>query len=252
MKYLTIFESDNFTAANSFASRKAAADYINNCAKAANARALENNENGNFIIESKGDNKCLFTVKIEPVDTEVKFELTTNNGSEAETTYYNTRKALVDKVHKTLDGYDFDASVEEDNTGEWAVRSSNRNLNVALSAKLVVMAAEDTVVSSYQSCDMLGFCKNITASLAKLSQDNTILTADQLKAGRKKGIVNLAIGAGIAILGGLMSYASYSNARPGEKYTIYTGLIVIGVVDAVCGLYYLINPKATLPKNKKK
>lgn len=252
MKYLTIFQSDKLTAASSFTSHKLAVDYINNCAKAADARALENNENGTFLIESKKDNQSIFTVKIEPVDTEVKYELTSNDGSKTETTYYTTRKALIDKVHETLDGYGFDASTEEDTTGEWSVRSSERNLNLTLSAKLTVMADGDTVVSSYQSCDMLAFSKNITANLAKVDQDNTILTADQLKAGRKKGLVNLCIGLAIAAVGGLMSYVSYSNARPGEKYTIYTGFIAIGVIDAICGLYYLINPKATISKNKKK
>ena len=249
MKYLTIFQSDKLTTASTFVTRKAAVDYVNNCAKAAGTKALENSETGTFLLESSA---TTFNIEIEPVDTEVKYELTYNNGEKIQTTYHATRKALIDAVHKVLDQYGFDASAEEDIVGEWSIRKPEAHLQVALSAKLVVMTDGETVVSSYQSCDMLGFSKNIANNLAKLDQDNTVLTTDQLKAGRKKGILNLALGAAIALVGAGMSYASYSNARPGERYTIYTGLIVIGVIDAICGLYYLINPKATLPKNKKK
>ena len=50
------------------------------------------------------------------------------------------------------------------------------------------------------------------------------------------------MGPGIAALGGILSFVSYNNAKPGESYTIYTGIIVIGIIDAICGIYYLIRP----------
>ncbi len=62
----------------------------------------------------------------------------------------------------------------------------------------------------------------------------------------KRGLINLLVGAGIAALGGILSFVSY-NAKPGESYTIYTGIIVIGIIDAICGIYYLIRPSAALP-----
>lgn len=115
------------------------------------------------------------------------------------------------------------------------------------------MGSEDeNVVASYDSADMQAFCKNFDQEVTTLAAANQVENAELLKSGRKKGLINLGVGAAIAIVGALISYASYSNAKPGQTYTVYTGIIAIGVIDAVCGLYYLINPKATLPKDKKK
>ncbi len=59
---------------------------------------------------------------------------------------------------------------------------------------------------------------------------------------RKRAIKEFLIGAAVAIAGGAMTYFSYENARPGESYTIFTGLIVLGVIYAVKGLYGIILP----------
>lgn len=59
---------------------------------------------------------------------------------------------------------------------------------------------------------------------------------------RKRGIKELLIGAAIAAVGGLASYASYSSARAGETYTVYTGVIAIGIVYALKGAFDLAFP----------
>lgn len=67
---------------------------------------------------------------------------------------------------------------------------------------------------------------------------------------RKNGIIEFAVGAGVAALGGIMSYVSYNNAGPGETYTVYTGFIALGIVYAVKGLIDIAFPNA-FKKNKK-
>lgn len=67
---------------------------------------------------------------------------------------------------------------------------------------------------------------------------------------RKNGIIEFAVGAGVAALGGIMSYISYSSAKAGETYTVYTGFIVLGAVYAVKGLIDIAFPNA-FNKNKK-
>ena len=59
---------------------------------------------------------------------------------------------------------------------------------------------------------------------------------------RKRGIKELLIGVAIAAVGGLASYASYSSARAGETYTVYTGVIAIGIVYALKGAFDLAFP----------
>ena len=61
-------------------------------------------------------------------------------------------------------------------------------------------------------------------------------------AGRKKALKEFLIGAAIAAAGGIATAVSYNSARPGGTYTVYTGLIALGVVYAVIGLWGLIFP----------
>lgn len=255
MKYLTIFQLGDFESATSFNSKKDATAFIEDCAKAAKTKALENREDNSYLMEIKSENGTKeLRASIKPVDTTVKYELSyEKNGLHVETSYHDTRKAVVEQVKTILDELGYDASDKENNAGKWSINNPEQNLTVSLTAKLVVMGSEgENVVASYDSAEMLDFCKHIDASVAQLSVAQAAENADLLKAGRKKGLINLGIGIAIAAVGGLISYASYANAKPGETYTVYTGIIVVGIIDAVCGLYYLINPKATLPKDKKK
>ncbi len=59
---------------------------------------------------------------------------------------------------------------------------------------------------------------------------------------RKRALKELLLGAAVAIAGAVMTYASYEGARAGESYTIYTGLIVVGAIYALKGLYGVILP----------
>ena len=58
------------------------------------------------------------------------------------------------------------------------------------------------------------------------------------------GIIEFLLGAGITA-------ASYNSASPGGTYTIFGGLIFVGIYNFFRGLYYLANPKALLKKIKK-
>ncbi len=66
---------------------------------------------------------------------------------------------------------------------------------------------------------------------------------------RKKALKEFLIGAGFAALGGIATFASYNSARPGGTYTVYTGIIVLGAVYAIKGLFGLIFPNAFKKKS---
>lgn len=66
---------------------------------------------------------------------------------------------------------------------------------------------------------------------------------------RKKAVKEFAIGLAAAILGAGISFASYNSARPGETYTVYTGVIVLGVIYACKGAFGLVFPMG-LKKSK--
>lgn len=256
MKYLTIFQLGDFESATSFTTKKDATEYIKDCATAVKTKALENQENSSYLLEVNTSDGKTHELKatIKPVDTDIKYELAyEKNGQSEEPTYYTTRKAVVDQAKKLLDELGYDASPAENRAGKWAINNPEQNLTVSLNAKLVVMGSEgENIVASYSAADMKDFCKNFEQGLTTLNEAEQTEQTELIKAGRKKGLINLGIGAAIAIVGALISYASYANAKPGQTYTVYTGIIAVGVIDALCGLYYLINPKATLPKDKKK
>lgn len=248
MKHLAIFQLDNFETAIGFDTKQALIDYIEACAKEAKTNALKN-ESGKSYIISLPNNRQL-NIALQEVDTLIKYELSyEKNGENIETSYYPTRAKLVSAAHKILDELDFEASKEEDSLGSWQASSTEPKLEAKLSGHLVLVGSEqDNVLESYNCVDMEYFCAHSEVELAKLDAKAKTVKAASLKDGRKKGLINLGIGLAIAAVGALISFISYNNAKPGETYTVYTGIIVIGIIDAICGLYYLVNPKAALPK----
>lgn len=258
MKYLTIFKfntqaKNNYQFAKAFDSKAAAEKFVKSCAESAKTNALKNTENETFLIEVTHENTTNeITAEIKPIDTTAKYELTYEKNSEnIETNYFKTEDELIKSASKILDEYGYEAAPEETRYFHWKVNDSAKNLSVTLRGHLVIMGdGDNNVVASYDIIDLEYFFKHFTDEITKLQVAAKVTKTADLKDARKKGLVNLLVGAGIAALGGILSFVSYNNAKPGESYTIYTGIIVIGIIDAICGIYYLIRPSAALPKDK--
>lgn len=255
MNYLVVFRLDGFKTATNFATKKDATAFIKECAEAVKSKALKNSESDEYIIEIKsGGDSVELKANIESIDAKIKYELSYDKNDEhIETSYYETRKAAVAAAKKILDELGYDASAEENNVGSWSISNAEQNLSARLKAKLVLVGSDqDNVVESYNCIDMKNFCKNFDTEYAKIQTAKKVVKNGIVKDARKKGFTNLGIGLGIAALGGILSLVSYNTAKPGETYTVYTGLIVVGIIDALCGVYYLVNPKAALPKDQRK
>lgn len=253
MKYLALFQLEDFKVAESFTSKTAAETFIKTTAQKIKAKALQNSETKDFLLTFENDTNAEITAKVEPVDTDVKYALAYHKDGELiETTYHASRKAAVTQATKILDQNGYEASPAETGLGRWSINNAEQNLQIELELDLVLLSSSNTVVETYRSVDLVWYFKNHDVAVAEIATTNQTINADLLKSARKKGLTNLFIGLGIAALGGILSLVSYNTAKPGERYTVYTGFIAVGIIDALIGLYYLINPKAALPKDKKK
>ena len=255
MKYLTIFKINDFVMAEAHDNKQAAEDFVQKCAKAGKTKALKNQENESYIIEVTNAEKTQeIQVEIQKVDTEIKYELSYDqNGNHVETSFHPTRTTLVNQAKKILDQLGYEAAAEETTAGKWAIDNDEQNLHVTLTGKIALIGSEESnIIAEYANPDMVQFFKTIDTSLARLAAEQEILTADALKVARKRGFTNLGIGLAIAAGGALLTFFSYSTAKVGERYTVFTGLIAVGIIDALCGIYYIIRPKAALPKKKAK
>ncbi len=251
MKYLAIFEYQNLTAAETFDTKASASSYVKKCATAAKTAALSSDSSDKYLIEIKNQNAEI-KARIEAVDTNVKYQLITRkNQNVTDIAYYDTRKAAETAAHEILDAAGFEASTSEDQNGEWSATPKDSSDTLTITLRLVLKSSSDDVVASYSATNMEYFCAHFADAKAELEVSNQLITAEVLKSARKKGLTNLGIGIAIAVVGIIISFISYQTAKAGERYTIYTGIIAIGVIDALCGLYYLINPKAALPKDKR-
>lgn len=252
MKYLTIFQMDKFQSAIGFDTKEAAEKFIKDCATAGKTKALKNNETDEYIL-AMNDGKEL-CASIKEVDTLIKYEITYDkNGERVETSYYDTREAAVKAAKKIIDDLDYTASEEENHYGHWSIDNSEQNLKVNVQLKLVLMGAErQNVIEAYNCYDMEYAASHFDEIAAEYALVEKVTATVTVKEARKRGIKNLCIGLAIAAAGLIFTGLSYSNAKPGGTYTVYTGVIAIGVIDAFVGLYYIINPKAALPKDKKK
>lgn len=252
MKYLTIFDINHLHSATGFNSKADAAKYIKECAAAAKTKALENVETSTYILTMPDGQEM--TARIESVDTTVKYQLIYDRNHEhVETSYHATRAALVKAAEKIVDQLDFVATPEENARAIWHIQNTEENFSASLGGKLVLVgSANDNIIESYQCYDMIAFCKNYAREIQLLTAVDHASKTSTIASARKKGLTNLLLGLGIAAVGGILSLISYHNAKAGESYTVYTGIIAIGVVDACIGIYYLINPKAALPKDERK
>jgi hypothetical protein len=75
-------------------------------------------------------------------------------------------------------------------------------------------------------------------------EDSCLYCGANLKAGyRAKGLKTMVIGIAMAALGGIITAISYSSARGGGRYFIFTGLILFGVVYFFIGLFNTLTGK---------
>lgn len=252
MNYLTIFQMDKFQSAISFSTKKKAEDYIKTCATAGKTKALKNHESDDYLLDMSNGREL--KVSIREIDALVKYELTYDKNDErVETSYYETRESAVTAAKKILDDLDYSASDEENYYGHWSIDNPEQKLKVRVNLHLVIVGTEhDNVIESYNCYDMKYAASHFDEIIAEYELVEDVTKTVVVKEARKRGLKNLGIGAAIAIAGLIFTGISYNTAKPGEKYTIFTGVIAIGIVDALFGLYYLINPKAALPKDKKK
>ncbi len=259
MKYLAIIQLETLNAATAFSTKAAAEKYLKECADLAQLKTVAGEKEGSYtFVDQNGKTEDStrstaidkLSARIEPVDVEVKYQLVYDkNDKNVETQLYDDRKALVTEADKIIDQHEYNATKDEDMMGRWSIDNLDQSLKIDLTAKLVLLSSKDEhVVSSYDSVDMKAFFHNFNQSVEQLNTTVANASANELKAARKKGFVNLGIGLVIAAVGGILSLVSYNNAKPGEKYTIYTGIIAIGAVDACLGLWYIINPKAGIKK----
>lgn len=110
-----------------------------------------------------------------------------------------------------------------------------------------------SVLKSFANMDMRYFFKNFDNIVG---QGATIPEAElePLLAQVRSKAVNLIIyGILEMIVGGGLTATSYSNASStGGTYTIFWGLVIVGIWSFIRGIYYCCNPKAMLKKVLKK
>jgi hypothetical protein len=81
----------------------------------------------------------------------------------------------------------------------------------------------------------LGIPQQLSAQIVARAQE--LRTEAIRQANRRAGWQTAAKGAGLATLGGVVTLWSYSAAEAGGSYVVTTGLLAVGVVYTVAGLY---------------
>lgn len=106
--------------------------------------------------------------------------------------------------------------------------------------------AKQKLAESFDCVDMRYFFKNfknITNQMKSEMNVNLQPVLDQIRA-KATGLIIRGIIE--ALIGGGLTAASYNAASPGSRFTIFSGLIIVGIWNFFKGFYYLVNPKALL------
>lgn len=252
MKCLAIFQYQDLQTAKEFKDLASAEKAIKACATAAKTKALKSTDRESYILENNGRE---ISVEIQEIDAEISYQLNYNNNGATETSSYDTHSAAEKAAEKIVDDLGYNGSADEKALGHWTIDNPEANLTVDLKIILILKTKDqDTAIADYNAVEPKFFCTHLDEMLAEAATVAKTEQSTQLKDARKSGWRNLFIGIAIAAAGGLLTLISYANTKPGSTYHIYTGLIVVGIVDAFVGLYYVIRPKAALktPKNRKK
>ena len=111
-------------------------------------------------------------------------------------------------------------------------------------------SSKQSLSASFGNMDMRCFFKNFDDMQARMKAEFDAELEPVLEQIRSKASGILGRGILEAIIGGILTAASYNSSSPGGTFTIFSGLIIIGIWNFFKGLYYLVNPKALLKKIK--
>lgn len=250
MKYLAIFRANGLQTAIDFNNASDAEKYIKTCAAAAKTKALKSTESNSYILTV---NNQEITVEVQKIDAKLSYQLANHQNGATETASYATRASGVKAAKAILDQLDFEASTTENQLGHWTANNDQVKAEIKLSLTLETTDGASEICR-YDAIEPKYFCTHLDAVQNDHATQAVASQTAQLADARKTGWKNLAIGLAIAAAGGLLTLVSYTNTKPGGSYRIYTGLIVVGIIDALVGLYYVIRPKSALktPKEPKK
>lgn len=111
-------------------------------------------------------------------------------------------------------------------------------------------ASRQTVNKSFNSVDMRYFFSHLDEMQDRMKAELDAELEPVLQQIREKATGLIIRGILEAIVGGVLTAASYGSAssRGGGVYTIFYGLIIFGIWNALKGIYYACNPKAALKK----
>lgn len=111
------------------------------------------------------------------------------------------------------------------------------------------------IIDTFCSMDMRFYFRHYYGSNHRMDNEESAAfesTVDEdsiLSQIRARAVGRIILGMVEALVGGGLTAASYSTiAKSGGTYTIYTGLICVGIINFFRGFYYLCNPKARLKK----
>ena len=110
--------------------------------------------------------------------------------------------------------------------------------------------SKQTISESFGCMDMRYFFKNFDNLEEQMKAELDAELKPVLDQVRAKASGLVIRGIIEALIGGGLTAASYNAASPGGTYTIFGGLLIVGVWNFFKGLYYLANPKALLEKAK--
>jgi hypothetical protein len=110
-------------------------------------------------------------------------------------------------------------------------------------------SSKQTILESYLNIDMRRFFENYRFAKKHVQEKVDKDIEPLLGAVRAKAVGLFVRGVLEALIGGLITLASYNSASSkGGYYTIFYGLIIVGAWNALKGLYYMINPKSLIKK----
>lgn len=251
MKHTVIFTLNDFDSAYSFDTKQDAIDYIYQCSSLL----------GDSITELKQVNDIKYEAKVVKTGGKVKFDLLESQESDIayelvisendkiiDTRRFDNRKSALESVAELLANENTKLIPGSNEMGRWYVMDEEKKIKKIYSLNFLFLDPNKTLKSAPNKAPerlaMMRFPNTDMRQFIEKQRESLDLTKDAVKRAKAaSGSGSIVGGLLMMIIGGALTFGSYSSTRPGGRYFVFSGLMIYGFFYFIAGIVSKLRKK---------
>ena len=228
MKHTVIFTLNDFDSAYSFDTKQDAIDYIHQCSSLL----------GDSITELKQVSDIKYEAKV----------VISENDKIIGTQCFDNRKSALESVAEKLADENSELTPGSNEMGRWYVMDEEKKIKKIYSLNFLFLDPNKTLKSAPNKAPerlaMMRFPNTDMRQFIEKQRESLDLTKDAVKRAKAaSGSGSIVGGLLMMIIGGALTFGSYSSTRPGGRYFVFSGLMIYGFFYFIAGIVSKLRKK---------